>query len=551
MNVKNQQIVLILTISFFFIVFTGYPAAAQWTITTVDSTGNVGRDTSLALDDSGNPRISYYRFDTGDLKYAWCDTGCDVSGNWNTVPVDSAGDAGEYTSLALDGSGNPRMSYYAFDTGALKYAWCDAGCDNSSNWNRLTVNSAGTVGADTSLALDGSWNPRISYHDDVNNNLQYTWCDVNCANTGNWTAETVASTGDVGLYTSLVLDGSGNPRVSYYKYDTDDLNYAWCDTGCDNPGNWNSIMVDSEDNVGLYTSLALDSSNNPRISYQDGTSLDLYYTWCDAGCDDPGNWNRVTVDSAGTVGVDTSLALDSSDNPRISYYGNDTLKYAWCDTACNDPGNWNIETVDSTAGSVGEYTSLKLDGSDIPHISYYDLTNGNLKYAYAYDDDRDDDGISNTEDNCPDDYNPDQEDIDCDGIGDICDGLIDCTEGADCDNDCDGIYNQNDNCPVDYNPLQQDSYPPQGNNIGDACDCECDFDCDGDVDAGDVTSFLTDFGRSWIINPCANGNPCNGDCECDTDVDSADVEKLLEDFGRSWIINPCPACVPGDWCVYP
>jgi V8-like Glu-specific endopeptidase len=119
------------------------------------------------------------------------------------------------------------------------------------------------------------------------------------------------------------------------------------------------------------------------------------------------------------------------------------------------------------------------------------------------------------------------------------------------DLDNDGIPNDEDNCPNDSNPLQEDTYPPQGNGIGNACDCECDFNCDGNVDAGDVTGFLTDFGRSWIFNPCANGNPCNGDCECDTDVDSADVEKLLEDFGRSWIINPCPACVAGDWCVYP
>ncbi|MBN1202949.1 MAG: hypothetical protein JXJ20_13955 [Anaerolineae bacterium] len=36
-------------------------------------------------------------------------------------------------------------------------------------------------------------------------------------------------------------------------------------------------------------------------------------------------------------------------------------------------------------------------------------------------DDVDDDGIPNDEDNCPDDPNPDQEDIDSDGIGDACD----------------------------------------------------------------------------------------------------------------------------------
>ncbi len=234
MNFKKQQIVFMLTMSFFFIVFTGYPAGAQWTITTVDSTGNTGVDTSLALDSSGNPRISYYRSDTGDLKYAWCDTDCANTGNWNSVPVDTAGDVGEDTSLVLDGSGNPRISYYAFETGDLKYAWCDTGCDVAGNWNSVAVDSTGDVGEYTSLALDGSGNPRISYYAYETRDLKYAWCDTGCDSAGNWNSVTVESDGDVGLYTSLALDSSGNPRVSYYRSDTDDLQYAWCDSGCDN-----------------------------------------------------------------------------------------------------------------------------------------------------------------------------------------------------------------------------------------------------------------------------------------------------------------------------
>jgi hypothetical protein len=127
---------------------------------------------------------------------------------------------------------------------------------------------------------------------------------------------------------------------------------------------------------------------------------------------------------------------------------------------------------------------------------------------------------------------------------------LDVCEGGGDDGDGDGISDSQDNCPNTPNSDQLDTFPPQGNGIGDACDCECDFDCSGSVDATDLTSFLGDFGRSTFNNPCTNADPCNGDVDCNVNVDAADVNKLLDDFGRSQFNNPCPACEVGDWCVY-
>ncbi|HPQ05456.1 MAG TPA: hypothetical protein PKZ88_08340, partial [Methanothermobacter sp.] len=90
-------------------------------------------------------------------------------------------------------------------------------------------------------------------------------------------------------------------------------------------------------------------------------------------------WNITTVDTTNNTGQYTSIALDTNNYPHISYYEstNGNLKYArWNGTA------WEITTVDST-GDVGLYTSIALDTNNYPHISYYrgGFLTGDLKYA--------------------------------------------------------------------------------------------------------------------------------------------------------------------------
>jgi hypothetical protein len=265
----------------------------------------------VAIDQNDMPHISFHNHSYEDQVHLYL-----TPGGWIEDRVVDPGHDGWDNYIIIDENNNPHTSTVdpsGFGGVGVEYAYF-----NGSYWQVEAIGSARIMYANTtSLALDTKGNPHITYYDDNTDDLMYAVKEA-----GNWTISIVDSDGDVGRFSSLVLDSSDVPHISYYQHITDN-------TGIVKIAIWNNIEwsitnIDSLDNVFIgfsgarnMTSLVLDSQMNPNLTYSDQKIM-KYAKW------NGSNWERqIIIDVSGTstiFGQQTSMQLDNKGYVHISYY---------------------------------------------------------------------------------------------------------------------------------------------------------------------------------------------------------------------------------------
>lgn len=295
---------------------------------------------------------------------------------WTYDLVDHSGTA-QFTSLKIDKSGNAHLAYVTEDANdTLKYAFWD---HLAKRWFVMTVAEHASFAA---MVLDSKQHPHISFAD-VGTvpgcRLRYAYWDGAA-----WKVQAIPLNADtIAYYTSIALDKSDNPTISFYEYDGPRGSsfrvrmrvVSW------NGQYWQVRTVDGRNQSGKFNALAIDSENHVHLAYANVNALTAgmrYGYW------DGNSWHVEMIEgleqNTGYVGYSTNIVVDKDGNPHLTYsnYSNPAVKYA-----VRKNGVWTTQVIDRiTAVGYPDRNSITMDDQGRVYIGYYDAGVGTLKIAH-------------------------------------------------------------------------------------------------------------------------------------------------------------------------
>jgi hypothetical protein len=325
---------------------------------------------------------------------------------------------------------------------------------------------------------------------------------------------------------------------SQYRIYTDDEEYGLKTTYADQPDSQLNVFITSIQGsyIGMGTfpwdpqaltpmgGIMLESyafgGNRGTLTHEIGHNLGLWHTFHGVSevelCSDC--YERADKLNGNTTG---DYCIDTDPTPKNFYcrppVGNDPCSgLSWGPT---DPQNYMSYSPDDC------YTEFSPQQWGRMHCWLNETFNGwrncqpNAFLAVVNEKlvDTDHDGVPDNLDNCPYFFNPCQEDLNGNSVGDACDADI----------DGDGLPNTSDNCPYASNPDQQN---PDGDSLGSVCDnCpllpnanQSDVDSNG---IGDICDPCTDTDHDGFGDPGYAATICNLDnCPDTSNADQSDVD---------------------------
>jgi len=361
----------------------------RWTITQVTSDPEAQGACAIAVDASGLPHIVYYKVIAGDVAYARGD----AAGSFTVTMVDTAGNVGSELAIAVAADGTPHVAAYRSDVPALRHAQLEGGA-----WVAEDV-GLGTNGRWPAIAIDGSGEPVISYFDQarfrvaVSQRTGGAWgelvFDGVAGGTGSlavapdgkvylatgdrqivvyvrtattWDALPVDASDQTGREASLV-HRAGQPII---VYTAQHASQNHIEVATRSAGAWSYAQVPG---TGAAATAALDATGTLHLAYSAGADLGHAVQTA----------TGFTVEPLATAASSASLAFDPAGVLHAVYVTSAGVLTHGVRAAAG----WTATPIDST----GHYQRpvLRIDPGNVLHVLWYDPTAQQTIYASSAD----------------------------------------------------------------------------------------------------------------------------------------------------------------------
>ena len=338
-----------------------------------------GQWLSMDVTSKGQPIITFYDREQGGIGFG---IGTMVGSNvtWSFEGVDGypdasgldAGDRGLYTSVVATPDGTIWTSFYDQGAKNLRYgkrhptlkAW-------STNIADMGDGPSPDAGRFSSIAIDASGNPIIAHHDHANGTLRLArWNGINFVGsvfdrgeprTGDTGTSEPEAPANVGQFVKLKVI-NGTEYMAYYDAAHGDLKLAIGDF---------IDVVDSDGDVGLWPDFQV-KDGVIHIMYQDKGQQRLKYA---RGV--PGDWTITEVDRSPYTGADTATYFVGDDLRVVYFEGRyNDMKQAQYAAGV---GAWANRVI-ARDGAVGFHNEVAKIGSDY-FVASYNFTSRSVHFA--------------------------------------------------------------------------------------------------------------------------------------------------------------------------
>ena len=466
---------------------------SSWSVNSIKSCeGSYCWDTHMVIDDNDHLHAAY---STGNNYIIYMNYN---GTTWSWSQVSSNGKVGP-VGIAVDSNNYPHISYSAYGS------YCGNGLMLASfdgvDWTSQTVKSGSNRGCSSALVIEDDDQINIAYQNRDTSKLSFvtgdgsSWSSAYSADFGN-----PASSMYPGYYSSMAVDNQGQFHIAHYDSKEEDLRYS---TGVPN-GQWSNTIIDSGGNTGRNPAIAIDAAGDPHIVYHSWAGWDLKYATLNPSSPD---WQVSNVETAGSIGDSSSIFIDDAGIIHIAYSDdtNNVLRYATKNSGVSVTNEITVQF-----GQFGYVTGEVVDDSTIvvtsPVASQADTVTLSLwdkdgiiehqlssEFEFISQDDLDNDGVLNTNDDCPNDAGTSTQDLtgcpddDGDGYSNSGDDFPnDASENSDSDGD--GVGDNADAFPSD----SSENTDSDGDGVGDNSDAfpsntfeQSDSDGDGVGDNSD------------------------------------------------------------------